>query len=100
MSRGTKYVWYRILFWMVVTVSCIEADYVVYILMRLPLISQCFVSALDAQACGWCTERVNAYLVYRARRHAVSTTGAVIIYIDYIYCIWGPSLAIRQCFFN
>ena len=71
------------LFWMVVTVSCIEADYVVYILMRLPLISQCFVSALDVQACGWCTERVNAYLVYRARRHAVSTTGAVIIHWRY-----------------
>jgi hypothetical protein len=33
---------------MVVTVSCIEADYVVYILMHLPLISQCFVSAPDA----------------------------------------------------
>ncbi len=31
--------------------------------------------------CGWCTERVNAYLVYQPRRHAVSTTGAVIIQI-------------------
>ena len=36
------------LVWMV-TVSCIEADYVVYILMRPPpLISQCFRNTLDA----------------------------------------------------
>ena len=47
------------LFWTVVTVLCIEADYVVYILVRLPLISQCFINALDASASGWCTERVN-----------------------------------------
>ena len=42
-----------------------------YILTRPPLISQ--------HTSGWCTERVNAYLVYRMRKHAVSTTGAVII---------------------
>ena len=48
MSWGTKYVWYRMLFKTVVTVFRIEADYEVYILIRLPLISQCFISATDA----------------------------------------------------
>ena len=28
---------------------------------------------------GWCTERVNAYPAYQTRKHAVGTTGAVII---------------------
>ena len=32
------------LFRIVVTNSCIKADYVVYILMRIPLISQCFIN--------------------------------------------------------
>ena len=35
-SRGTKYVWYRMLFWTVVTVDSIEVGYVVYILTHLP----------------------------------------------------------------
>ena len=73
------------LVWMV-TVSCIEADYGVYILMRLPLISQCLVSRWLVHrrvSSGWYTERVNAYLVYRTRRHAVGTTGAVITQLDF-----------------
>ena len=60
------------LVWIVVTIDSIKVDYVVYILTRLPLISQ--------HISGWCTERVNAYLAYRTRKHAVSTTGAVIIH--------------------
>jgi hypothetical protein len=32
----------------VVTVFYINADYVVYILVRLPLMSQCFISVPDA----------------------------------------------------
>ena len=66
------------LFWTLGTVFCIEADYVVYILMYLPLISQCFINS------GWCTERVNAYLVYQTRKHAVGTAGAVIIHWRYL----------------
>src|SRR6266702_7230451 len=73
---------YCMLFWMMVTVFCIEADYEVYILMRLPLISQCFVNKWLVHRrvnSGWYTERVNMYLLCRARKHAVGTTGAVII---------------------
>ena len=44
------------LFWMVVTIDSIEVDYVVYILTRLPLISQ--------HLSGWCTKRVTTRLVY------------------------------------
>ena len=69
------------LFGMVVTVFRIEADYEVYILMRLPLISQCFINKWLVHRrvnSGWCTKRVNTYLVYQTRKHAVGATGAVI----------------------
>ena len=64
-----------------VTVFYIKADCVVYILMRLPLISQCFINKWLVHQrvnSGWCTKRVNTYLVYQTRKHAVGTTGAVI----------------------
>ena len=69
------------LVWMV-TVFRIEADYEVYILMHLPLISQCLVSRwlvhqrVNSGWCtervnsGWCTERVNKRLVHRTRKYA------------------------------
>ena len=71
------------LFRIVVTVVSIKVDYLVYILTHLPLISYCFRSAPNAEASVY-TERVNAHSVYQTRRHAVSTTGAVIIYWRYL----------------
>ena len=70
-----------------VTVFCIKADYEVYILMRLPLISQCFVNkwlVYQRVNSGWYTERVNTYLLCRMRKHAVGITGAVIIHWRYL----------------
>ena len=61
------------LVWMMMTVFRIEADYEVYILMRLPLISQCFVNRWLVHQrvnSGWCTERVNKGLVHRTRKYA------------------------------
>ena len=53
------------LFWMVVTVDSIEVDYVVYILTRLPLISQYFL---------------NKWSVHQTRIYAFGTPDAVIIH--------------------
>src|SRR6266568_2406431 len=71
------------LVWIMITVFYIKADYEVYILMHLPLISQCFVNKWLVHRhvnSGWYTERVNTYLLCRTRKHAVGTTGAVIIH--------------------
>ena len=57
------------LFGIIVTVDSIKVDYVVYILTHLP-------PKLVFQEC---TGRVSGWLVHRTRRHAVGTTGAVII---------------------
>ena len=47
-----------------------KADYVVYILMRLPP---------NWSVLQKCTRRVSGWLVHQTRKHAVGTTGAVII---------------------
>ena len=77
MSRGMKYVWYRILFWTVVTVDSNKVGYVVYILTHLPpklMFQECTrrVSEPNMETRTWCIE---------LRKHAVSIAGAVIIQI-------------------
>ena len=54
------------LFGIVVTVDSIEVDYLVYILLQ------------------ECTGRVSGWLVHRTRKHAVGTTGAVIIQLSFL----------------
>ena len=77
MSRGTKYVQYRMLIQTVVTVDSIEVGYVVYILTHPPL-------KLVFQECTRRVTEPNAQTRTRCiepRKHAVSAAGAVIIHI-------------------
>ena len=59
-----------------------------------PLISQ--------YTSSWCTERVDAYLVYWTRKHAVSTTGAIIIQLFYkrLYLIFKDKLLVIKKYIN
>ena len=60
-----------------VTVDSIEVDYVVYILTHPP----------PKRVFQECTGRVSGWLVHRTRRHAVGTTGAVIVQVPYVLIV-------------